>query len=117
MKDLSVWRGISCSRISSHLRVMRLYPFSKFIFQSWEIIPQTDLILLIGPKVKIQLTSSTQKPRQKTKNKSKQKTKNNKIPPKTALEEHDIIDILVKHNLTREIHASASEKYIPACET
>jgi hypothetical protein len=55
--------------------------------------PHTDLILL-GSNVKSQLTSSTQKPRQQ-----EQKTKNNKILPKAAVEEHDIVNIPEKTQL------------------
>jgi hypothetical protein len=65
----------------------------------------------------IQLTSSTQKAGQKTKNKSKKKTKNNKIPPKEALEEYNIVDIPGNYDLACEIHALASEKHILARET
>jgi hypothetical protein len=79
--------------------------------------PNTDLIL-IGPKVKIQLTSSTQKPKKKKKKKqSKQKTKNNKISPKAASKEYNIVDISGRHNLAHEIYVSASEKHTPVRET
>jgi hypothetical protein len=57
------------------------------------------------------------KNKKKKKNKSKLKTKNNKIPPETVFEEHNIIDVTRRHNLVHENHASASEKHTLVCET
>ena len=74
-------------------------------------------LILIGPKVKIQFTSFIQKPRQKTKNKSKQKTKNNKISLEVVSEEHDVENILERHDLMHEIHMLANEKYTLTRET
>jgi hypothetical protein len=37
--------------------------------------------------------------------KPKQKTKNNKTPSQVAVDEHNIVDILRRHDLASEIHA------------
>ena len=112
--QLQLWNKSTSSRLDLRHRQPK---FPKLIFRPWKIFLHTDLIF-IGPKVRIQLTSSINpKARTKrTKNKSKQQnpTKSNKLP---TAEEHDIIDIPRRHDLAHEMCALAREKQAPSRET